>query len=47
MNEVGDALDEVDDALAVVVPQVSGLEVALGVENLSINLYCQGSSCQG
>jgi hypothetical protein len=37
MNEVGDALDEVDDALAVVVSQVSGLEVTLRVKNLSIS----------
>ncbi len=42
MNEVGDALDEVDDALAVVVSQVSGLEVTLRVKNLSISWkkYC-------
>ncbi len=34
MNEVGNALDEVDDALAVIVSQVSCLEVALSVKNL-------------
>ena len=35
MDEVRDALDEVDNALVVVVPQVAGLDVALAVENLS------------
>ena len=35
MDEVSDALDEVDDTLAVVVPQIAGLDVALTVKNLS------------
>jgi hypothetical protein len=34
VDEVGDALDEVDDSLAVVVTQVAGFEISLAIENL-------------